>query len=848
MDENMALDNNNDLSQNQNKEDGAEKVKSPVSTPIDPEPQQQQDDKNLSNIHQGENINIDKSQHDTVDHIAANLEEKNEEKALETKNNEETDIEQKTIQLETNSKFSNEELSLTTNSINTSLLTDNQEINFNSKTPSAKEQQVIAKQDLSTESNLTINSDPIVNIQTTNIEAGSNTPQSLEEPVTTETQPAISNNEISHTSTATSSAAVKSEKLNNNIEAIIANNQKVLLSTPELSTNNTLQGIEDQTIDLNLSASIGNAKSSFVVIKDIPNDAYLSAGTKQPDGSWLVKTNELNNLKLTSSTNFSGEMLLKIELTTQYDNQTATISKNVSISVGGEADTPTVKITDVSGTEDSVISLNIEAALADTSGENLAIIISNLPTNASLSAGTLLADGSWQLSTHELKGLTLTPPPDFSGNLELEVKAIASENDTEATTVKTLEVSVSGTADKPVVTIENVSGTEDSAVSLNIKAAISDMDGSESLTSITISGLPEEAFLSAGHNNGNDSWTLSPEQLNNLKLTPPNNYSGNFDLTVTAVATENDTQTSITNIFSITINAIADSPSLMVANASGFDNTPISLSIDASLTDNSESLNVLISGIPQGITLSGGENLADGSWILTSDQLNNLTLIPDSGAKSFDLTVTAIATENSNQDTASTSKVIHVEVQESLNIIKGSKNNDNLTGTNKDDAMYGGEGKDNLQGKEGDDLLYGEAGDDTLKGGAGDDVLYGGSGNDSLKGGAGNDILSGEANNDSLLGESGSDLFIFGKNSGKDTVDGGKGGSWIDTIRLEDVQGPPADNLKNPDNWTLKVSDKSSYSIDHENQILQFKGEGSGTITLADGSELTFNNIEKIEW
>ena len=269
----MALDNNNDLSQNQNKEDGAEKVKSPVSTPIDPEPQQQQDDKNLSNIHQGENINIDKSQHDTVDHIAANLEEKNEEKALETKNNEETDIEQKTIQLETNSKFSNEELSLTTNSINTSLLTDNQEINFNSKTPSAKEQQVIAKQDLSTESNLTINSDPIVNIQTTNIEAGSNTPQSLEEPVTTETQPAISNNEISHTSTATSSAAVKSEKLNNNIEAIIANNQKVLLSTPELSTNNTLQGIEDQTIDLNLSASIGNAKSSFVVIKDIPNDA-----------------------------------------------------------------------------------------------------------------------------------------------------------------------------------------------------------------------------------------------------------------------------------------------------------------------------------------------------------------------------------------------------------------------------------------------------------------------------------------------------------------------------------------------------------------------------------------------
>ncbi|MEJ1933007.1 Calx-beta domain-containing protein, partial [Nostoc sp. NIES-2111] len=56
--------------------------------------------------------------------------------------------------------------------------------------------------------------------------------------------------------------------------------------------------------------------------------------------------------------------------------------------------------------------------------------------------------------------------------------------------------------------------------------------------------------------------------------------------------------------------------------------------------------------------------------------------------------------------------------------------NDNITGTNNIDDLFGGLGDDTLQGSGGDDRLFGEQGNDRLLGGAGNDSLYGGAGND----------------------------------------------------------------------------------------------------------------------
>lgn len=111
---------------------------------------------------------------------------------------------------------------------------------------------------------------------------------------------------------------------------------------------------------------------------------------------------------------------------------------------------------------------------------------------------------------------------------------------------------------------------------------------------------------------------------------------------------------------------------------------------------------------------------------------------------------------------------------------------DTVTGTGRPETLFGGEGSDSVDGGEGSDALFGNDGDDTLVGGAGDDVLIGNGGDDVLEGGDGADELHSVAGADTLTGNAGSDRFVFGSNSGDDTVTDfdGKDG---DTLVFEDA-------------------------------------------------------------
>ncbi|WP_162559093.1 cadherin domain-containing protein [Sphingorhabdus sp. EL138] len=128
--------------------------------------------------------------------------------------------------------------------------------------------------------------------------------------------------------------------------------------------------------------------------------------------------------------------------------------------------------------------------------------------------------------------------------------------------------------------------------------------------------------------------------------------------------------------------------------------------------------------------------------------------------------------------------------------LDGGDGNDLIKGGADKDVLAGGEGNDILLGDDGvgaDDQLIGGAGVDRLDGGAGNDVLLGGDGDDSssilisagagsqttlaagLYGGDGDDILDGGAGDDTLDGGLGADQYLFGRNSGNDTVITGGG-------------------------------------------------------------------------
>jgi hypothetical protein len=81
-------------------------------------------------------------------------------------------------------------------------------------------------------------------------------------------------------------------------------------------------------------------------------------------------------------------------------------------------------------------------------------------------------------------------------------------------------------------------------------------------------------------------------------------------------------------------------------------------------------------------------------------------------------------------------------------IMYGGAGNDTFNGNQLEDVLYGGSGNDRLDGDTGNDQLYGASGDDRIDGSEGVDHLYGGSGNDTLDGGNENDFIFGGAGND----------------------------------------------------------------------------------------------------
>ncbi|HRQ81756.1 MAG TPA: tandem-95 repeat protein, partial [Azospirillaceae bacterium] len=453
--------------------------------------------------------------------------------------------------------------------------------------------------------------------------------------------------------------------------AALAVTVEEIADDPTLSVD-PAAGLEDSAIALDVSAALPAAAGAgavlSVTISGVPSGATLSAGTDNGDGSWTLSADDLAGLTLTPPADFSGEIALNVSATSlEVDGAAATVSAPLLVAVTGVADEPVLTVDDASGLEDQAVALDIGAALADLDGsEALIVTISGVPSGAVLSAGVDNGDGTWTLEAGDLGGLTITAPPHFSGEVSLTVAAKATERDGDvATRQAVLTVTLAGVADQASLTVADVSGAEDAAITLNVSAGLVDTDGSEAL-SVTISGVPSGAVLSAGTANPDGTWTLDPAQLAGLTITPPQDYAGAFELTITATTMESNGEVAIRDAkLTVSVAAVADDPVLSVNAAAGLEDAPVALDIAAAVSDldGSEDVAIVISGLPPGAALSAGSQAADGSWTLSTGQLAGLTLTPPANySGSFNLTVTATATETSGGDAAVRTTVLPVTI------------------------------------------------------------------------------------------------------------------------------------------------------------------------------------------
>ena len=141
---------------------------------------------------------------------------------------------------------------------------------------------------------------------------------------------------------------------------------------------------------------------------------------------------------------------------------------------------------------------------------------------------------------------TITLPDTNLSSTELKIVTINRQG-----SIKSSTLDVAST---------DVDAVEDTAVALDINAALSDTDGSESLQ-VELGNVPDGATLSDGVNSAMASGgtvDISSWNFSNITFTPPANESGNYELQITATSSEGGQQLSESLSIELNVAAVND--------------------------------------------------------------------------------------------------------------------------------------------------------------------------------------------------------------------------------------------------------------------------------------------------
>ncbi len=186
--------------------------------------------------------------------------------------------------------------------------------------------------------------------------------------------------------------------------------------------------------------------------------------------------------------------------------------------------------------------------------------------------------GTLSGTTAGLTNYSFTLPADTAGNYTLEFRATDSN-------------SVGGLLDNISLGQQVNVGLEDHAIRLSsITAAVTDTDGSESISKITIDDAPAGSVLSDGNGNTVTS-TGSPVDITgwakgSLTLTPPANFNGTIVLHVSATSTEATGGSATTTLpLTVTVRPENDAPTATNQSLTTEEDTPLTGTVTGSDVD-----------------------------------------------------------------------------------------------------------------------------------------------------------------------------------------------------------------------------------------------------------------------
>ncbi len=451
---------------------------------------------------------------------------------------------------------------------------------------------------------------------------------------------------------------------------------------------------EDQEINVDGMVHFESNGTLSFLITDIPDGVEPNLGFYNLNGGLIVPVQDIADLRFSPIADFSGEItMVYTAIQIQQGKQASAVSKLATVDVEAIADKPLIKAQAFYGGEDHAIAIPIHINISDKDGSEFLgdeIRIENLPDGAHLSHGDDLGDGVWAVPLNALSDLSLTPPINWHGVINLKVSATSIEADNldQASTLQTITVHVEAIADRGILSVSDAQGIEDEWIDVHIDAAFVDSDGSETM-SIVIAGLPEEARLSAGLNNGDGSWTLKQSQITGLKLRAPDDFSGRISALVALNTIDaGGVVAQVTSPFLIDVAGVADALTLdpVLSYSSAEDDAfgvVLQFKAQSLDRDGSEVVEILFSNLPMGATFSSGVRVSENQWLLQGPQVEDVVFYPPadfSGPIALDVRIDTIEPDGARGGIDVVQNIYIQPVADTPDVVVGTKNHEGLSG------------------------------------------------------------------------------------------------------------------------------------------------------------------------
>ncbi|MEG0009603.1 MAG: type I secretion C-terminal target domain-containing protein, partial [Aeromonas sp.] len=355
---------------------------------------------------------------------------------------------------------------------------------------------------------------------------------------------------------------------------------ELTLEVKDINNDGQPDNLEDTKIHLDLSVKLADISTSVqkggletvervIVTVDAKYGHFLDA-SGNPVQSLVVDAKGLQNLVFIPKEHFSGQVPLDVTVDI-LDTATTGVDRgswdgHISFEVKPVNDPANLMVKDVSGQEDGSVSLDgLGATLIDTDGSEkiVGLQITGVPDGFTLSAPAVNnGNGVWQIPVGtDFSSLTLIPPADFSGSVDLTLTAYTLDNGLSVPlgTSGNFTVTVNPIGDVIIADIETkASGTEGDVITLNLGLETRDTqatggsagnvhENKPEQVRVTIEGVPDGAKiqLPSGVTGtvvdlGNGRWQVTTDgtKLGSIELVT-NDANGALDLKVTAQSVDN---------------------------------------------------------------------------------------------------------------------------------------------------------------------------------------------------------------------------------------------------------------------------------------------------------------------